>query len=164
MFENICCLGVYDAADDLFRSVYFLCQLSNHYIGVVIFGNGAYNVTAFYPCFFKGVTVYCNSPQHAAAIIGRKGLFCLGFFGSHFLASIFSREAAVIEQAALYLKGFAPDCILTCMLFAFTGFYNGHGRTTWVMLQGILSATFIRIPAAWLFSVLEGTTWNPSFS
>ncbi|MBQ1281788.1 MAG: MATE family efflux transporter [Oscillospiraceae bacterium] len=93
-----------------------------------------------------------------AGLVCGVGLFCLGFFGGTFLASLFSQEAAVIREAATFLRGFAPDCILTCVLFAFTGFYNGHGRTTWVMLQGILSATFIRIPAAWLFSVLEGTT------
>ena len=86
------------------------------------------------------------------------GLFALGFFGSRPLAALFSPDPAVIVEAARYLRGFAPDCILTCALFAFTGFFNGHGRTTWVMLQGILSALLIRLPAAWLLSHAEGAT------
>ena len=85
-------------------------------------------------------------------------LFCLGFFGSSFLAGIFSREPAVIAEAALYLKGFAADCVLTCALFAFGGFFNGHGKTLWVMIQGIGSALLIRFPVSMLFSRLPGTT------
>ena len=86
------------------------------------------------------------------------GLFCLGFFGGGFLAGFFSDEAEVVEQAALYLKGFSPDCILTCVLFAFTGFYNGHGKTIWVMLQGIGTALLIRFPVSWLFASLPNTS------
>ena len=81
-------------------------------------------------------------------------LTLLGFFGGGFLSSFFSDDPAVIQKSAEYLRGFSPDCILTCMLFAFSGFYNGHGRTVWTMLQGIGSALLIRFPVSWLFSTL----------
>lgn len=85
-------------------------------------------------------------------------LFLTGFFGGSFLARLFSDEPAVIQQAALFLRGFAPDCILTCALFAFSGFYNGHGKTLWVMLQGIGSALLVRFPVSLLFSRIEGSS------
>ena len=85
-------------------------------------------------------------------------LFLTGFFGGSFLARLFSDEPAVIQQAALFLRGFAPDCILTCALFAFSGFYNGHGKTLWVMLQGIGSALLVRFPVSLLFSRMESSS------
>ena len=36
-------------------------------------------------------------------------LFLTGFFGGGFLAGFFSDEPDVIRQAALFLRGFAPD-------------------------------------------------------
>lgn len=85
------------------------------------------------------------------------GLALTGFFGGSLLSSFFSDDAAVIHQSALYLKGFCADCVLTCALFAFTGFFNGHGKTLWVMVQGIGSALLIRFPVSWLFSTLPDT-------
>jgi len=84
-------------------------------------------------------------------------LFLVGFFFGKPLSSLFSDDPAVISQAAEYLRGFAPDCILTCALFAFIGFYNGHGKTVWNMLQGIGSALLIRFPVSLLFSRLPNT-------
>jgi len=81
-------------------------------------------------------------------------LSLLGFFCGGFLSTFFSDDPAVIQKSAEYLRGFSPDCILTCVLFAFSGFYNGHGRTVWTMLQGIGSALLIRFPVSWLFSTL----------
>ena len=83
-------------------------------------------------------------------------LFALGFWGGELLASAFSDDPAVIQKAGEFLRGFAPDCLLTCILFAFIGFYNGHGRTVWNMLQGVGSALLIRFPLSWLFSTLPG--------
>ena len=83
-------------------------------------------------------------------------LFAVGFWGGGLLSSAFSDDPAVIGKSAEFLRGFAADCLLTCILFAFIGFYNGHGRTIWNMLQGIGSALLIRFPLSWLFSTLPG--------
>lgn len=50
-------------------------------------------------------------------------------------AALFSNDAAVIARAAEYLKGFAPEAFVTSILFSFVGYYNGHSKTLFVMLQ-----------------------------
>lgn len=58
----------------------------------------------------------------------------------------------MITAAADYLKAYAIDCLQTCFLFCFIGFFNGLGMTRFVMLQGVIGAFLIRIPVAFLMS------------
>ena len=82
----------------------------------------------------------------------------LAFFGGDILAAIFSRSPEVIAAAHEYLKSYAIDCIFTAILFCFLGYFNGCGNTFFVMLQGIVGAFCVRIPAAYFISQLEGIT------
>lgn len=75
-------------------------------------------------------------------------IFALGFFGGGLISSIFTKDGEVIAQSAAYLKGFAPECILTCILFSSIGYFNGCGKSIPVMVQGITSAFGIRIPVS----------------
>ncbi len=77
------------------------------------------------------------------------------YFHGDLLAGIFSKDAPVIAAAAEYLKAYAIDCLLTAFLFCFVGFYNGIGRTRFVMLQGICGAFLIRVPLSFLFSKMQ---------
>ncbi len=79
-------------------------------------------------------------------------MFALTFWRGDLLAGIFSNDQAVILAAADYLKAYAIDCLLTCFLFCFIGFFNGLGMTRFVMIQGIVGAFLIRIPVAFLMS------------
>ena len=56
------------------------------------------------------------------------------------------------------LRAYAIDCLLVSLLFCFTGYYNGCGKTFFVMIQGIVGAFGVRIPFAYLMSQLAGTT------
>lgn len=85
-------------------------------------------------------------------------MFCLGFFGGSVLSGIFTNDTAVIAESAAYLKGFCSDCILTCILFSFIGYFNGCGISIPVMLQGMISALCIRIPVSLYMSQLPNTT------
>lgn len=82
-------------------------------------------------------------------------MFYLSFFHGDLLAGIFDDEPAVMAAAAEYLKAYALDCLLTAFLFCFIGFYNGIGRTSFVMLQGICGAFLVRVPLSFLFSSME---------
>lgn len=75
-------------------------------------------------------------------------IFCIGYFGGALLSSFFSKDPEVIAQSASYLKGFSPECILTCILFSSIGYFNGCGQSMPVMIQGIASAFCIRIPVS----------------
>ena len=85
-------------------------------------------------------------------------LFYIGFFHGDLLSSIFAKDADVILASADYLKSYAIDCILTAFLFCFIGYFNGCGRTFFVMLQGIIGAFGVRIPVAFVISKMPGVT------
>ena len=75
------------------------------------------------------------------------------FFRGDLLAAIFSSDAAVIARAAQYLKGFAPEAVVTAILFSFIGYYNGHSKTLFVMLQGLAQTFMVRLPMSYFMSI-----------
>lgn len=77
----------------------------------------------------------------------------LAFFRGDLLSGIFSTDAAVIVRAAEYLKGFAPEAIVTSILFSFVGYYNGHSKTMFVMLQGLAQTFIVRLPMSYFMSI-----------
>ncbi len=79
-------------------------------------------------------------------------MFAVTFWKGDMLSGIFANDADVIAASADYLKAYAIDCLLTCFLFCFIGFFNGLGMTRFVMLQGIIGAFLVRIPVAFLMS------------
>lgn len=97
-----------------------------------------------------------------AMIYGMTASFGLGlvmalitFFHGDILAGIFSNENDTIMQAAEYLKAYAIDTLLVSFLFCFSGYYNGCGKTTFVMIQGLVGAFGVRIPVSWLMSKIK---------
>lgn len=82
------------------------------------------------------------------------------FFHGDILAGIFadSEETAVIISAADYLRAYAIDCLLTSFLFCFLGYFNGCGKTVFVMAQGIIGAFAVRIPVSYFASRMTGAT------
>ncbi|MDT3843751.1 MAG: MATE family efflux transporter [Bacillota bacterium] len=79
-------------------------------------------------------------------------MFYTGFFHGDLLSGVFTSDEAVILAGAEYIKAYAIDCLFTCFLFCFIGFYNGMGFTTFVMAQGILGAFAVRVPVSFLMS------------
>lgn len=79
-------------------------------------------------------------------------MFSLSFFHGDVLAGIFSSDASVIAAAADYVRSYAIDCMLTAIFFCYIGFYNGIGRTKFVMMQGIIGAFGVRVPVSYLMS------------
>ena len=76
------------------------------------------------------------------------------FFHGDIMASIFSGDAAVIDAAAQYLKAYAIDTLLVSVMFCMVGYFNGCGRTTFAMAQGIVGAFCARIPFSYFMSRL----------
>lgn len=84
-------------------------------------------------------------------------MFAITFFHGDILAGIFSSDPEVIAAAADYLKAYAIDCLFTAIFF-YTGFYNGIGRTRFVMIQGILGAFCVRVPVSYIMSIQPNTS------
>ena len=74
------------------------------------------------------------------------------FFGDR-LAMLFTNDSAVVVKAFEYLKGFAPEAVVTAVLFSFMGYYNGHAKTFWVMAQGLAQTFIVRLPMAYFMSI-----------
>lgn len=86
---------------------------------------------------------------------GSIGIFIavFSFLRGDLLASVFANDAAVIACAADYLKGFAPEAVVTAILFSFIGYYNGHSKTLFVMLQGFAQTFIVRLPMSYFMSI-----------
>lgn len=85
-------------------------------------------------------------------------MFALSFFRGNLLAAIFSTDSQVIAACAEYMKAYAVDCVLVCVLFCFMGYFNGTGKTMFVMLQGVLAAFLVRIPYSYFVSRIPGVS------
>ncbi len=83
-------------------------------------------------------------------------MFLVTFFRGDLLASVFSQDADTIIAAWDYLKAYAIDCLNTCFLFCFIGYFNGIGKTKFIMLQGLCGAFIVRIPFAFLMQKMAG--------
>lgn len=92
--------------------------------------------------------VYAITVSTALAVV----MFAVTFWRGDLLSGIFANDPDVINAAADYLKAYAIDCLLTCFLFCFIGFFNGLGMTRFVMIQGIIGAFLVRIPVAFFMS------------
>ena len=86
------------------------------------------------------------------------GMFFLSYFHGDVLAGIFSSDQSVVAAAADYLRAYAIDCMFTAIFFCYTGFYNGIGKTRFVMLQGIAGAFGVRVPVSYLMSIRPNPT------
>ena len=80
-------------------------------------------------------------------------VFCFVMFRGDLLAGIFTTDAAVLQRGYEYLKGFAPETIMTAFLFSMIGYFNGNNRTVWVMTQGMIQTLLIRLLFAYVMSI-----------
>lgn len=68
------------------------------------------------------------------------------------IASLFTDNVAYQIKAAEYLEGFALEAIITSILFSFIGYFNGHNKTFFVLLQGVAQSFLVRLPMAYVMS------------
>lgn len=75
------------------------------------------------------------------------------FLYGDIVAQIFTQDPAVITRAFEYLRGFALEAVVTAVSFSFIGYYNGHGQTLFVMIQGLAQTFLVRLPMSWIMSI-----------
>ena len=79
-------------------------------------------------------------------------MFALVLLKGDVLAGLFSTDAEVVRRGFEYLRGFAPETIVTAVLFSMVGYFNGNNKTLWVMTQGLIQTLLIRLPMAYVMS------------
>lgn len=87
-----------------------------------------------------------------AAVIGGAMAY-LSFFHGDALSRLFIGDVAVIAASAEFLKATALECFILSMAYCYDGYFNGIEKTTFVMVQGIIAALFVRIPYAYYASI-----------
>lgn len=80
----------------------------------------------------------------------------ISFFHGDALARIFTQNRGVVDATALYMKSYAFDVLMTAIFFCFVGYFNGYGKTQFVMIQGLIGALLFRIPLAFFLTSLPG--------
>lgn len=85
-------------------------------------------------------------------------IMLLAWFKGDILAGLFTNDPLVIMRSAEYLKGFCPEAIVTSILFSFIGYYNGHSKTVFVMLQGLAQTFLVRMPMSYVMSIQPNAT------
>lgn len=80
-------------------------------------------------------------------------VFIFILFRGDLLTGIFTTDAAVVQNGFDYLKGFALETIVTAILFSMVGYFNGHDKTLWVMIQGLVQTLLVRLPLAYYMSI-----------
>ena len=105
---------------------------------------GAGNVKRAKKSMFTGIAVGVAFGIVMFALVLRKG---------DVLAGLFSTDAEVVRRGFEYLRGFAPETIVTAVLFSMIGYFNGSNRTLWVMIQGLIQTLLVRLPLAYYMSI-----------
>ena len=84
-------------------------------------------------------------------------VFALVMLKGDMLSGFFTTESAVIQNAFDYLKGFAPETLVTAVLFSMVGYFNGNDKTLWVMCQGLIQTLLVRLPLSYYMSIQPNT-------
>ncbi len=79
----------------------------------------------------------------------------------HQLIGLFTHEQAVINMGAEYLKVYAFDCIFASVHFCFSGYFCGCGYSKISFIHNVISILLVRIPGAYLASLLFPNTLLP---
>ena len=105
---------------------------------------GAGNVKRAKKSMFTGIAVGVAFGIVMFALVLRKG---------DVLAGLFSTDAEVVRRGFEYLRGFAPETIVTAVLFSMIGYFNGSNQTLWVMIHGLIQTLLVRLPLAYYMSI-----------
>lgn len=85
------------------------------------------------------------------------GMAALTYFGGDILASTFEKDPQVIAATHEYLRGAGAEYMIIPITFCLLGYFNGIGKTGFVMMEGLLSSFLVRIPLSFYFSRLPDT-------
>ena len=80
--------------------------------------------------------------------------FLLARFAPQAVMNIFTSDSEVVNSGINYIKYLSIDYLLVPFLFCINGLLIGAGMTSITMLNGMLTAVFLRVPFAYLFGIV----------
>lgn len=104
-----------------------------------------------------------RSLYYGLAITVGWGCLCALYnqFLPHTLVRLFIRDDAVLAAGCDYLRSYAFDCVFAAIHFCFSGYFCGDQKSMISFIHNITAILLVRIPGAWLASVLYPDTLYP---
>ena len=104
-----------------------------------------------------------RSLYYGLAITVGWGCLCALYnqFLPHTLVGLFIRDEAVLAAGCDYLRSYAFDCVFAAVHFCFSGYFCGDQKSMISFIHNITAILLVRIPGAWLASVLFPDTLYP---
>jgi putative MATE family efflux protein len=78
--------------------------------------------------------------------------FCVMFFAPRIIASLFTKDKAVIDHAAAYFHIVSFTYLTFALLFSFQGIVRASGDTMAMLIITVISIVIFRVPLAWALS------------
>ncbi len=89
-------------------------------------------------------------------------VFALCQFASEGIIALFVvDEPEVVRLGGQYLRSYSLDCAVAGIQFCFSGYFSAYGKSQYSFLHNIISIMLVRIPGAYLASVLYPDTLYP---
>ena len=89
-------------------------------------------------------------------------VFVICQFASEGIVGLFVvNEPDVVRLGGQYLRSYSIDCAVAGIQFCFSGYFSAYGKSQYSFLHNIISIATVRIPGAWLASVLFPATLYP---
>ena len=89
-------------------------------------------------------------------------IFVICQFAADDIVGVFvHNEPEVVRLGGQYLRSYSLDCMIAGIQFCFSGFFSAYGKSLYSFLHNITSIVLVRIPGAYLASVLFPKTLYP---
>ena len=74
------------------------------------------------------------------------------------LTGIFTKDAAVMQMASGYLRGYSIDCIMVSFVFCINAYFSGQGNSVFPMVHSVVATFMFRIPLSYAFSLVSSSS------
>ena len=89
-------------------------------------------------------------------------IFVICQFAAEQIVGVFvTDEAEVVRLGGQYLRSYTIDCVAAGIQFCFSGYFSAYGKSLYSFFHNITSIILVRIPGAYLASVLFPATLYP---
>lgn len=89
-------------------------------------------------------------------------VFIICQFASEMIVGVFvQNEPEVVRLGGQYLRSYSIDCAVAGIQFCFSGYFSAYGKSLYSFFHNITSIALVRIPGAYLASVLFPATLYP---
>lgn len=111
-----------------------------------------------YGAGLRGRMRYCLRSGIAMALVFGVSVCVYCQFLPDTLTGIFTKDAAVMQMASGYLRGYSIDCIMVSFVFCINAYFSGQGNSVFPMVHSVISTFLFRIPLSYAFSLASSSS------